>query len=233
MDLDSIARRPAVWLGVLSLSLAAVACEDDDARAPTSGSTGSGSAGSGVGGVDPGDPFPVSAKASVRMKTATQLERDLAAVLSLDPDTFCMELGAFSCADVHGIRLSETDAYEGGFYEPLTETIISSPAAVDRMVLIGCGARAEQDLASPGSATIFNDLPIAGGALTDPAAPAVDAAVSTLYRRGLLRDPTAGELQAHRDLYTAIAASGTPEPALEWAKSSCFVTLSTLEFVFY
>jgi hypothetical protein len=174
VDLDSIGRRRAVCLGLTLVVFAVVACDDDDPAAP-SGSTGAGTAGSGVGGVDPGDPFPVSAKASVRMKTATQLRRDLAAVLALDPDTFCTELGAFSCNEIHGIRLSETDAYEGGFYEPLAETIISSPAAVDRMALIACAQRAEQDLEAPAGAIIFAGLPITGGALTDPTAPAVDA----------------------------------------------------------
>ena len=54
-----------------------------------------------------------------------------------------------------------------------------------------------------------------------------------LYKRSLLRPPTAQEQGHLRQLYRDIEADGQGQPARDWAVLSCFSVLTSMEGLFY
>lgn len=178
-----------------------------------------------------GEPAPTSPTASVRRKGPRQLRNDFAGALGLPPDELCTELGGQSCTDeVHTVTLGGVEPDELGIYSPAKTSSATTPIAVDRVALAACGHRVDADLA--GAGVIF-DLPLDGAALTDVDDPAVTTAITALYRRALLRSPTATELQHVRDLYGAVEGTGSEQAARDWAVGTCFAVLTTMESIFY
>lgn len=222
---------PRSWFAIAAVAACFLGCGDDE-TAPA-GSTGTGATGGGAG-TDPPPPGPISAKATVKVKSVERLVADVAQVLSLAPEELCHEVSGDACADVHAIALGGTDAYDSGVYEPLAASTATSPIAVDRIVMSACRVRADQDLAAPETAVIYGGLAVAADGTLDPGADAVESAVTTLYRRALLRDPKAPEHAHLASLYASLVEAGaTDEPARDWATLSCFSVLTTMEFLFY
>jgi hypothetical protein len=102
---------------------------------------------------------------------------------------------------------------------------------VERVVLSACVARADRDLAAGDAAVIYRGL--AAGEAVDPAGPEVTGALTTLYRRALLRDPKPRELEHLRGLYRDLSADGLPGATRDWAVLSCFSVLTSVEALFY
>ena len=206
--------------------------DDGDTTAADEDSDSSGEEGPEDDGTGDGEPLPpTSPTANVRFKGPTQLRNDFAFALGLPRDELCFELGELSCTDeVHSVTLGGVEPDALGIYEPATTTSATTPIAVDRIALAACGRRVDADLA--GEAVIFG-LNLRGAALTDVDDPEVTEALTSLYRRILLRDPTSAELSHLRSLYADVEATTTPQPARDWAVASCFAVLTTMESLFY
>lgn len=182
--------------------------------------------------VDPA--FAKSSKAVLRFKRSLRLRNDLAQTLAIPEGEVCSELGQYSCTDfVHTISLGGVEAYVLGLNEPMNNTTVTTPIATERVVLFACERRARDDLAAGGGAVIFKDLGIQDGKLADVDAEAVGAAIDTLYKRALLRAPTAQEVSHLRQLYRDIEADQQPDPARDWAILTCFSVLTSMESLFY
>lgn len=177
---------------------------------------------------DAGMSFAASEKAQVKFKRNARLATDFAAALSIPRDSLCKELGQYSCADlVHALPLGGTEPYGIGLYEPLAQSGLTSPVAVDRLALAGCVQRVSLDLSTPNAAVIFKADPATGGAA------AIEAAVDTLYKRVMLRKPTDAEVATLKQLHADIVAKGKPDPSRAWMTLACFAVLTSNESLFY
>lgn len=188
---------------------------------------GCGGAGSGDGG-DPGDDIAASTRNHLTWKRQHTVEQDLVRALDLTSDEICTELGRFPCiGQAHLVVLGGNDPIDRGMYEPLDRPIVTTPLAVDRVVLSACGARVEMDRS--GEPRVFRDLDFSG------AAPAPDseefrATVTTIYRRFLARDPVEAEVEALADL--SVATDDDPLDAADFARAVCLAVGTTTEFLF-
>ena len=194
-----------------------------------------GADGGGVGPNDDAGTGPVdeglmrSAKNRVRFKRQERFAADLAQALAIEPANLCAELGQYPCVDVHAISLGGVEPYLAGIFQPLDNTTVSTPIATERIVLTACRDRVDADLSS--NAVIFDGLAIDGdGKLTDMTA--ARAAVDALYKRIVLRVPTAAEVDHLLALYTDLEAS-EPRPARAWALLTCFAVATSMEALFY
>lgn len=182
---------------------------------------------------DPPDPppLPTSPTANLRFKGPQRLANDLGQTLVLDIDEVCTELDGLSCTgEVHAVTLGGVEPWHLGIYVPAPTSAVTSPIAVDRVVLKACIARVDLDFS--GSPAVF-DLNLSGAGLSDINDASVEAALDSIYTAGVLRHPDPTELDGLRDLYTDIVATGTAAPARDWAVAACFATLTTAEFLFY
>jgi hypothetical protein len=203
-------------------------CGDD------AGGGGKKKGGGGSGGAGGTEPVPpISAKANVKFKTKDRLLKDIGNALSLDANEICKEVGAFDCSVVHSIALGGVDAYGAGVYEPLKSSAVTTPVAVDRLVLGACQMRAHLDFKDMGNAVIYKGLDLQGGKLANVEDAAVAAAITTLYRRIHLRDPKDGEVTHLKELYNDVDAAGSAQPALDWATLGCYAVGTMMESVFY
>ena len=218
---------------LLSAVLALTACSSstpsgDDAGTPSPG---------GNGQPDPGTPGTVarSSRNNLRFKGAERLASDFATALSLPSDQVCNELGQYPCTSfVHTVTLGGVDPYASSLYEPLTVSGVTTPIAVDRVALSACGRRVTLDLTTPSAAVLFKGIPLdAQGRLATREGTPVKDAITALYQRGLLRDPTDAELSALIQLSTDIESSGSAHPGQDWMKAACFVVLTSAESVFF
>jgi hypothetical protein len=179
----------------------------------------------------PAETPPVSAKATVKLKDKERLVNDFQRALELSDEELCTEVGSLSCADVHGIALGGVDAYDAGIYEPLESTAATTPIAIDRIALNMCQTRAHLDLGDTTQAAIFQ-LEVSGGAIDPEHASTVDA-ITTLFNRIHLREPTDREVALLQQLYRDIESGGSEQPAADWAAVGCYAVLSMMESVFY
>jgi hypothetical protein len=176
---------------------------------------------------DAGMTFAASEKAQVKFKRNARLATDFAAALSLPRESLCKELGQYSCADqVHALPLGGTEPYGIGLYEPLAQSGLTSPVAVDRLALAGCIQRVSLDISTPNAAVIFKADPATG-------AGAIEGAVDTLYKRVMLRKPTDAEVATLKQLHADIVAKGKPDPSRSWMTLACFAVLTSQESLFY
>ena len=209
-------------------------CPDDDAAGTGSG-TGTGAGGNGGSGggdiIPPGDPPPLSAKATVKFKSKERLVNDFKKALLLTEAELCREAGTFACDEVHGVALGGVDAYTAGIYEPLEATAATTPIAVDRIALNMCQTRAHEDLKDKEAGKIFN-LDVTDGSI-DPDSAAAESAIVTLFNRIHLREPSELEVEHLKELYRSIEAGGSTEPAKDWAALSCYAVITMMESVFY
>lgn len=176
-----------------------------------------------------------SAKATLRFKRNERLLNDIAQALGLQTAEVCNELGRYSCTDyVHTIALGGVEPYSLGLREGLTNTTITTPNAVDRVVLSGCEVRATRDFTDPGTAVIFKDLPVdPSGELGDLNAPGVNESIDRLYKGALQRAPRETELEHLKTLHEELKATPGENVARDWAVLSCYAVLSSMESLFY
>ncbi|MBX7097594.1 MAG: hypothetical protein K1X89_07775 [Myxococcaceae bacterium] len=159
---------------------------------------------------------------------------DLVVGLGLGFDQVCNELGQYPCTTlVHPLALGGVDPYGSGLYEPLPFTGVTSPIVVDRVALSACLKRVNTDLGAPASALVFVGVVPDGSGKLDPTAATSTAALTALYHRLLLRDPTPSEIGHLQQLYRDIEAKGRPNPGQDWMTLSCFAIASSVESVFY
>lgn len=217
------------WLCSAVVALMLAGC-DGDGHNPKKNNPGTG--GGGEGGSAQTDPPPISAKANVKLKTKDRLIADVGKALSLDAAELCLELGKYECANVHSIALGGVDAYGAGIYEPLKASAVTTPIAVDRLVLSACQIRAHRDFDNPSQAVLFGDLDLNGAALSDVAHDSVAAVIAELYHRFHLREPKASEVDHLRQLYSDVAAE-SETPAKDWAALACYAVGTMMESVFY
>jgi len=183
---------------------------------------------------DAGTPIAKSAKGNLRFKGPERLTTDYAAALELQPNEVCNELGQYGCSTVvHPLALGGVDPYGKGLYEALPYTGATTPIVVDRMAWAACGERVNRDLADQNAAVIFKGVLDGNGKVANPGGPEVQAVISALYQRALLRDPEPDEVAAMKQLITDIEATNAPEPGKQWLRSACFTVLSSAEAVFY
>ena len=174
---------------------------------------------------NPGDPMASDSRALV-WKRYRAVEQDLSRALELEPSVLCNELGSLNCINtVHLSSLGGHDPFGQGRQTSLAEPVLTTPIAVDRVVLSACIASVEQDTAS--TPRVFTRYALSGVA-TGGADEGVqiDAQNQVLYRRLLARDPTEPELAILRDL----ASPGAP--LRDVAISSCYAIGTSVEFLF-
>jgi hypothetical protein len=111
---------------------------------------------------------------------------------------------------------------------------VTTPIAVDRVALAACVRRVTLDVTTPADAVIFGGIELdAQGRLANREGPQVKNAITALYQRALLRDPTEAEVDALSRLATDIEGSGSQTPGHDWMKAACFAVLSSAESVFF
>jgi hypothetical protein len=174
----------------------------------------------------PAPTMMVATRDTVVWKRHRTLENDLLRALSLTKSQLCREVETFSCIDeAHLAALGGNSPIELAHYVPVPAPTVTTPMAVERVVLAGCSRRAELDAALPIEARLlFTAFPLETGTVVD--ASALDALGTTLYRRFLARDPLPEELAALQPLRDGGTA------ALDVAKLTCFAIGSTVEFAF-
>lgn len=181
----------------------------------------------------PAGPQPASPTARVKFKGPQRIANDLAQALDLSTQDLCKELGTYDCFSAHGIVMGGVEPYRLRIDEPLPEAPVTSPMAVDRVVLSACGERAARDFAAPDQAVLFAELAAgadssAGAALSADARAAV---AGRLYERLLARTPQ----QAEIDALVAFGddMTGSTAPARDWAQLACYAVATSTEFLFY
>ncbi|MEL7368755.1 MAG: hypothetical protein AAFN74_07580 [Myxococcota bacterium] len=179
-------------------------------------------------------PFAPSNKASVRFKRHERLRNDLARALDLAPSEVCRELGQFDCTQVvHKVTLGGVSAYALGIFEPVEDTTLTAPLAVERTVLAACTRRVDIDSTRPPGQRIFDRIVLDNDRIADINDPEVATAVDALYKRALLRPARTTEVEHLRQLYRDIEADGEPRPGRDWAVLACFSIFSSVEALFY
>jgi len=178
---------------------------------------------------------PASPNAAVRFKGPDRIRNDLGRALSLAPNEICNELGTFSCTDtVHTVTLGGVSPYEHQIYEPLRQTVASTPLAADRVVLAACLERAKRDFAAPEGATVWKGVKVDGaGKLAEASTDTVKAAIDGLYAQLLSRHASDAEIAAIRGFYDKVLAGAPAKPAESWAALSCYAVGTSVEFLFY
>lgn len=215
------------WLGALLL---VAACES--AGRPSGPSAGGPAqpSESPLGATPAAAPYATSQGNAVLWKRHAALEADLMRALELKPEQLCKELGERDCIrDIHVIALGGNDPFRSGINKPPSRPLSTTSVVVDRVLLSACSARARADKAAK-PARVFTELDL-GGPAPAPKAPAVDATITTLFRRLLARDPEPSESAVLKTLLDPDAPD-RPQSAEEFATLACFVIGSSLEFLF-
>lgn len=166
-----------------------------------------------------------SARPRVKFKTAQRYATDLSTALEISRESLCTELDDFDCVEVHRIALGEVDAFGLRLFEPLENTPLTAPIAVDRIGLTACGERAQLDFDTPGQAVSFAE--VASG---DASEANRNAVVERLYRQLLLREATDREVESITAMYDDLPANNQ---AQTWAQMACFVIATSTEALFY
>ncbi|WP_217909958.1 hypothetical protein [Pseudenhygromyxa sp. WMMC2535] len=155
------------------------------------------------------------------------VEQDLSRALELSTDELCTELGEYNCVqEVHLAGLGGNNPFVQALYEPLSDPLVTTSLALDRIAMSACKARVERDRSAP---VVFTKLDLEGDA---PAADseAFTESVDALYRRLLSRDPVAAEYEVLAQLL--VDDAGEAVSAASFAHEACFVVATTTEFLF-
>lgn len=186
--------------------------------------------GGGGGSEDTGaDEMQRAQRGELQWKRNVALQRDLMRALELPEDGVCDELGRGSCTrEIHHISLGGADPLHIGLYEPLPDTLVSTPIVLDRVVMSACASRANLDRGGP--PVVFTKLDL-GAAAPAPADDAFAATVTALYRRLLSRDPEPHELTTLEAL--VVDDDGKPVSAYDFAVLTCFAIGTSTEFLFF
>ncbi len=168
-------------------------------------------------------------RGELQWKRNVALQRDLMRALDLPEEGVCNELGRGSCTrEIHHISLGGADPLNIGLYEPLPDTLVSTPIVLDRVVMSACASRA--DLDRSGSPVVFTELDL-GAKAPAPEDEAFTATVTALYRRLLSRDPEPNELTTLGALTSDDA--GARVSAYDFAVLTCFAIGTSSEFLFF
>ncbi|QRN95807.1 hypothetical protein JRI60_43315 [Archangium violaceum] len=220
------------FLRVLLLSSACVfsACSSSSPSGPDAGTPPPADAGTGSSGE-----VASSSRDNLRFMNPEQLTAHFASALSLPPEQVCNELGQYPCTTyVHNVALGGVEPYGVGLYEPLTSTGVTTPVAIDRLSLAACARRVSLDVTSPGEAVLFKGLELdAQGRLANREGAPVRDALTALYQRVLLREPTENEVGTLSQLATQLESKGSQTPGRDWMIATCFAVLSSAESVFF
>ncbi|MDC0723537.1 hypothetical protein [Nannocystis bainbridge] len=169
-------------------------------------------------------------RGELQWKRNAALQQDLMRALELPEDRVCNELGRGSCTrEIHHISLGGADPLRIGLYEPLPDTLVSTPIVLERVVMSACANRAELDRG--GSPAVFVDLDLAAAAAPSPDDKEFTATVTALYRRLLSRDPEPHELTTLGEL--TVDDDGKPVSAHDFALLACFAIGTSTEFLFF
>jgi hypothetical protein len=169
-------------------------------------------------------------RGELQWKRNVALQRDLMRALELPEDGVCNELGRGSCTrEVHHISLGGADPLSIGLYQPLPDTLASTPIVLDRVVMSACANRAALDRTGP--PVVFTELDLGAATAPSPADEAFVATATALYRRLLSRDPEPDELTTLGGL--AVDDSGKPVSAHDFAVLTCFAIGTSTEFLFF
>ena len=170
---------------------------------------------------------PVDGPRAVWKRVAV-LARDLQRGLQLDLKDICKELGAFSCAETVFLNsLGGNDPFGKNQYRPNEAPGVTTPIAVERVVLNSCSKRVDLDLV--GYPKVFTHFKLDAPSLLNHISQ-VDEMNRDLYRRFLGREAKLEELMVLRELLTD--ESGRAVVAKDVAKLSCLAIASSREFVF-
>jgi hypothetical protein len=170
--------------------------------------------------------FAISTRGRLVWKRYRALEQDLVKALEVDAATMCNELGQFSCVDlVHLVPLGGNDPIGKGQYVPAAAPQVTTPIAVERVVMAACGRRVDDDAAA--TPAVFTSLDLTADSVTEAEA---DATADVLYDRLLMRDPLETERDALRELRTD--DDGADVSARDFAKMACLAVGTTTEFLF-
>jgi len=179
-----------------------------------------------------GSNLAASTRPNLQWKRYGAFENDLAQALALPAEELCSEFGREPCIrGVHLASLGGNDPFKHGLLEPSAEPLAVTPAVVDRVLLSACAKRVALDAeAGKGDAKVFGALDLAGKAPA-PTDPAVEKAVTTLYRRLHARDPEPSEVTAVAELTRD--DDGKAVAASEFATLACFTVGTSAEFLFF
>ena len=119
------------------------------------------------------------------------------------------------------------DPIDLGLYRPASTPMSTTPIAVDRAVMLACIRAVDEDTVGI-IAGVGLDIDVTTDAAGDDT---LDAATALFYQRLLARDPLPTELDAMRTL--AVDGDDAPVSVRDFLVSSCFVTGTTTEFLFY
>lgn len=206
-------------LGVLGV-LGVGGCSQDDGSSQQETDT---------AGSDADGDFAKSTRLSLQWKRNLAFEIDLRRALELTAEELCTEFGQSTCTrKVHHIALGGSDPLTIGLYEPLEDTLASTPVVVDRVVLSGCTNRATMDL--DGEPVVFTTLDLQADA-PEPGSEPFEATITTLYRRLLARDPEPEELELLAKLTRD--SKGELVSGFDFAVLACFTIGTTTEFLFF
>ena len=171
----------------------------------------------------------------LKIKKHQVFKHDLAEALGLNPEHLCFEQEEFSCIDdVHVLELGGVSPYEKGIHTPMRKFSASTPLIVERVVLSACSKRSELDLADQENALIFRQLNSDKlGNLLGEQSEALKQAVNTLAHRSLQRALSQSELDTFFSLYEEVIKKSDNKQIYTWAVLSCYIMLSSLEFLFY
>ncbi|MFO0709327.1 MAG: hypothetical protein U0353_05785 [Sandaracinus sp.] len=165
-------------------------------------------------------------------KRADPLAADVALALSLEPDTMCLELGVLPCVEAEHVALGGSDPLGTGLYTPPARPGLTTPNAVDRLVLAACAERVDRDATGPAVVLTETDLAAASLDPDDATTRAgMEADARSLHRRLLARDPSSDELTLLIDL--ARPADGLTPTAREWATLTCFAIGTRTDNLFF
>jgi hypothetical protein len=197
----------------------------------TAGTATAGTATAGTQSIAPG----ISRTSRVKFKGVKRLQNDLIRILKVDQDVLCKELGLYSCTDfVHQITLGGIEPYVKTLFSPNPQTSVTAPLALERVLLAACTQRLIQDYQNPQQAILMRTDEFNGQMQFIDASSATERVLNYLFHEALLRDPNANELSSALSLYEELQAQNEIQmPVVEWTRSMCIATLSSIEFLFY
>lgn len=161
----------------------------------------------------------------VKPKGPVRWANDLARALEIPRQDLCKELGSYDCFDrVHRVALGGVEPYSVGLDQPLEVAPVTAAIAADRVALMACQRRIEQDVARPAQAVLLEDV-------QELDASQREAFGHRAYRRLLGRDPSPQELEHLEDFWRELEQEQAT--AAQWALLSCFSVASSMEALFY
>lgn len=178
---------------------------------------------------EPTKPVTPSQTARLKFKGPIRLANNLSSALAVEKDKLCRELGKFDCfSDVHKITLKGVEPYKVGIRKSWNIAPLGAPIAAERVAIASCTERVKRDFADAEKAIIFK--PVVGQ--DNPGAGAREEVITTLYKRLLLRLPTALEKSKLVGFWDTVKEK-SKKPAQDWSTLVCFSLVTSTEFLFY